>query len=68
MRADVKAALQERWENSLRERARLSPRSIVPVLDVLLGSPEPTRRPGIELAVPQTAGPLHCKRPRIDRT
>lgn len=28
--------LQERWEASLRERARLSARSIVPVLDALL--------------------------------
>jgi hypothetical protein len=36
MRADVKAALQERWESALRERTRLSPRSLVPVLDNLL--------------------------------
>ena len=36
MRADVKAALQDRWESSLRERMRLSPRSAVPVLDALL--------------------------------
>jgi hypothetical protein len=36
MRADVKAALEERWENSLRERALLNPRSVVPVLDSLL--------------------------------
>src|SRR5262249_24128711 len=36
MRAELKAALQERWEASLRERARLAPRSIVPALDVLL--------------------------------
>ncbi len=38
MRADLKAVLQERWEASLRERARLSPRSIVPVLDALLAA------------------------------
>jgi hypothetical protein len=38
MRADLKAALQERWESSLRERARLSPRSIVPALDALLAA------------------------------
>jgi integrase len=37
MRARLKAALQQRWESSLRDRARLSPRSIVPVLDDLLG-------------------------------
>jgi hypothetical protein len=36
MRAELKAALQERWTASLRERAQLAPRSIVPVLDVLL--------------------------------
>jgi hypothetical protein len=36
MRADLTAALQERWESAHRERARLSPRSIVPVLDACL--------------------------------
>jgi integrase len=36
MRANLKVALQERWGSSLRERARLSPHSIVPVLDKLL--------------------------------
>ncbi len=36
MRADLKAALQARWENSLRERAKLSPRSKVPTLEALL--------------------------------
>ena len=38
MRADLKAALQERWEFSLAERSRLSPRSIVPALDALLAA------------------------------
>jgi integrase len=38
MRAKLKAALQERWERSLRERARLNPRSIVPTLDGLLAA------------------------------
>jgi hypothetical protein len=33
MRADLEAALQARWEKSLRERARFSPRSIVPTLN-----------------------------------
>jgi hypothetical protein len=33
MRANLKAALQERWDNSLRQRARLAPRSAVPLLD-----------------------------------
>lgn len=36
MRDALTAMLQERWEASLREWARLSPRSIVPVLDALL--------------------------------
>jgi hypothetical protein len=47
MRAELKAALQERWAASLRERARLAPRSIVPILDALLaeqgGSPNKIR-------------------------
>jgi hypothetical protein len=38
MRADLKAALQERWDSSLREQARLSSRSIVPALDALLAA------------------------------
>jgi hypothetical protein len=38
MRATLKAALQARWEDSLRERARLCPRSIVPTLDALLAA------------------------------
>ena len=36
MRAELKAALQERWAASLRERAQLAPHSIVPVLDAML--------------------------------
>jgi hypothetical protein len=42
MRADVKAALHERWDGALRERARLSPRSLVPVLNSLLADQEVT--------------------------
>ena len=38
MRADLKAMLQDRWETSLRERARFSARSIVPALDALLAA------------------------------
>jgi hypothetical protein len=38
MRADLKAALQGRWETSLRERARLSQQSIVRLLDGLLAA------------------------------
>jgi hypothetical protein len=36
MRAHLKATLQRCWEDSLRDRTRLSRRSIVPVLDGLL--------------------------------
>lgn len=36
MRDALTAALQECWETSLRDRARLSPRSHVPLMDVLL--------------------------------
>ena len=36
MREALTTMLQERWEASLRERARLSARSIVPVPDALL--------------------------------
>ena len=43
MRAELTAALQERWETARRERARLFPRSIVPVLDALLASDEAAR-------------------------
>jgi integrase len=38
MRATLKADLQQRWEMSLVERARISERSIVPVLDALLAA------------------------------
>jgi hypothetical protein len=38
MRASLKAGLQARWEDSLRERAQLGPRSIVPELDALLAA------------------------------
>ncbi len=41
MRAELTAALQERWTASLRQRSRLAPRSIVPVLDVLLTQQQP---------------------------
>ena len=38
MRADLTAAQQDRWKISLRERAQLGQRSIVPVLDRLLAA------------------------------
>ena len=36
MREDLTAALQVRWEESLRERAAIDPHSPVPLLDNLL--------------------------------
>jgi hypothetical protein len=36
MRADLKAALQERWQDALRERSQISPHSSVRLLDALL--------------------------------
>jgi hypothetical protein len=36
MRAELTAALQARWEESLRERATIAPHSPVPLLDNLL--------------------------------
>jgi len=51
MREDLKKALQDRWQQSLRQRAALSPRSIVPVLDALLASDlEPTTKIGSHFA------------------
>ncbi len=38
MRATRTAMPQERWKASLRDRTRLAPRSIVPVLDALLAA------------------------------
>jgi integrase len=42
MRANLKAALQARWERSLRERAQLFPRSMVSTLDALLAAYMPS--------------------------
>jgi hypothetical protein len=50
MRDELTAALQARWEESLRERAAIVPHSPVPLLDGLLASqqkatPPPTMKP-----------------------
>jgi hypothetical protein len=44
MRDELKAALQARWEESLRERATLSPVSAVPLLDRLLAGIGPINK------------------------
>lgn len=41
MREELKAALQKRWEESLRQRAALSPVSVVPLLNRLLTGIQP---------------------------
>jgi hypothetical protein len=41
MRAELKAALQARWEDSLRDRARLAQHSSVHLLDTLLAERYP---------------------------
>jgi hypothetical protein len=41
MRVELTTALQERWAASLRQRVRLAPHSIVPVLDTLLAAQPP---------------------------
>lgn len=52
MRAELKQALQIRWEDSLRERAAISPHSPVPLLDNLLA---PFREGMAEHTRPQLA-------------
>ncbi len=44
MRDDLKAALQERWDDSLRARAAIHPHSPVPLLDELLAPHRDTAR------------------------
>lgn len=44
MREELKAALQARWEESLRQRAALSPVSAVPVLNRLLADTQPINK------------------------
>jgi hypothetical protein len=41
MRAELGMVLQGRWTASIRERAQLAPRTIVPVLDALLTQQRP---------------------------
>jgi hypothetical protein len=46
MRAELKRALQARWEDSLRTRAAIAPHSPVPLLDGLLA---PCREPSAKM-------------------
>ena len=45
MREELRAALQARWEESLRQRAALSPVSAVPLLNWLLAGIQPASNP-----------------------
>jgi hypothetical protein len=54
MRAELRAALQERWEASLCERARLSPRSSVPVLDRLLAAQREAKPRSAPISLPKS--------------
>jgi Phage integrase family len=52
MRDDLKAALQTRWEDALRDRAAIHPHSPVPLVDELLAPHRSDTRAAIEHAVP----------------
>ena len=53
MRDDLKAALQARWEESLRDRAAINPHSPVPLLDELLAPLRGEPRQEAEPATPR---------------
>ena len=55
MRAELKQALQARWEASLAERAAISPYSPVPLLDGLLAPHRATREKMISQIPPNSA-------------
>ena len=55
MREDLIAALQARWENSLRERASIDPRSPVLLLDNLLAPFRAGQKKTISQIPPRTA-------------
>jgi hypothetical protein len=54
MRDELMQALQARWEESLRQRAALAPRSPVPLLDNLLAPYRPGRDEAISQISPNT--------------
>ena len=55
MREDLTAALQARWETSLRDRAALNPHSPVPLLDNLLAPYRAARHDTAGHRAPQLA-------------
>jgi hypothetical protein len=62
MRDDLKHALQARWEDSLRDRAAIAPRSPVPLLDGLLASLRATAQPPASRTAPSET-PRHQPSP-----
>lgn len=62
MREELKAALQARWEESLRQRAELAPRSAVPLLNRLLADARPASGPVRPGLVPKGGGPGRRRR------
>ncbi len=54
MRDDLKAALQARWEDSLRERAAIHPHSPLPILNELLAPFRPKIQPPTQPVTPPT--------------
>jgi hypothetical protein len=62
MREELKAALQARWEKSLRQRAELAPVSAVPLLNRLLADVPPTTGHVHGRLAPKGDGSRHSKR------
>ena len=61
MRDDLTAALQARWDTSLRERAAISPHSPAPLLDSLLATYRDQITDGAVRALPSTGPGLQRK-------
>jgi len=64
MREELKAALQDRWEDSLRQRARLAAGSAVPLLGKLLAGVWPAETSARSHLAPKIG---HRKRPNANR-
>jgi hypothetical protein len=63
MRAELTQGLQARWEESLKERAALNPRSPVPLLDELLAAQAAQAADNTETAHPTTPRQTCRQRP-----
>jgi hypothetical protein len=65
MREELKAALQARWEESLRQRAALSPVSAVPLLNRLLVGVHPAAKPTRSRLAPKMSARKEVRRNRV---